>query len=158
MTKPNNHKLTPHFTLFEYVEGTLPQRAIDLNWKNIAQCDLNKAILLLQKIEQVRADINANFVTDNPQGGEIGLNITSGWRCKEWELLQGRSGNGQHPIAAVDVVPSNVSKKLSGEIMAYLEKKYWRTWGGGFAIKKPTSITTGFAHFDNRADKARWYY
>ena len=158
----NNYKLSDNFSFYEFIEGVFMGKAgHEINWKNIDQCDQEKQKEMALALQKVRKEINVNFKSDIDESKLIGLQITSGWRCKEWELLRGRSGLGQHPIAAADVVPTNVSKELSDKIILWLYDKYSsRTegWEGGFAIKRPTKTTTGFAHFDIRSNNARWEY
>jgi hypothetical protein len=160
MRQIKNKQLTEHFSLHEIMEGTLPTAAAVMNWRHFNELNLNKITALCSRVEHIRAAINEKFKAKN-DNKEIGLRVTSGFRCHEWELSQGRSGNSQHPISALDVQPSGVSKQLSDEIMNWAAKNYSPVktgWKGGFAIKKPTENTLGFLHFDNREKTARWIY
>lgn len=162
-----NIKLTDHFWLYEFIEGrALPRKAIELNWKNIDQFNIEDAREEAKFLEGIREVTNLVFQPKNG-GQEIGVRINSGWRCKEWELIQGRSGKSQHVKIASDIVPTNCSNELAVEIINHLYHIYSpRTTGhkGGFAIKKPTYtdgniVSVGFVHFDRRKDKnARWEY
>lgn len=149
-----NKQITPHFSLYEIIEGTLPHRAVELNWKNIGQFSISKFTEMCRQVEDVRAFVREKY-------GPITFRVTSGFRCKEWELEQGRSGNSQHTIAALDIQFHGCEKELSDKIMKDMVKKYWskRTgWKGGFAIKRPSLGLRGFIHFDNRGTVARWEY
>lgn len=164
MNKPKNEKLSEHFTLYEFVEGkALPREAVDLNWQNLNLNLIPRFRELCERLECVRADINERFGNEN-KGKTVGLQINAGYRCKEWELRQGRSGLSQHTISAVDVYPTNCSKELANKILEYLEKKYWDKnigWYGGFAVgygKPKGAYNQGFVHFDIRKSVARWYY
>lgn len=157
-----NRKLAKHFSLYEFIEGKLPSEAISLNWKNIDQMDLDKIQEAAEHAEYIRELINKEFKSDMG-ASEIGLQINSGWRCKEWELIRGRSGNSQHTIAAYDAVPINCSYKQAAEIIEWLHYKFYRHYNGGLAIKKPkiengNFKSAGFIHFDFRGVKARWTY
>ena len=157
-----NYNLSPHFSLYEFIEGSfMSKKGHEMNWKHIDECDVEKLKQMAQRLEFLRDDINRNFKSDIDPTKSIGLQITSGWRCLAWELFRNRSGKGQHPIAAADVIPTNVSKELSDEIILWVYDKYnsrLRGWEGGFAIKRPTPSTTGFIHVDIRKENARWEY
>lgn len=156
-----NRKLSEHFWLYEVIEGTvMSAEGHRLNWEHIDELNIQKQINLAVKLEEVRRAINKGFRWRNGNK-EIGLQITSGWRCRAWELMRGRSGDGRHPLDAWDVIPINVDKLLSDEIVRYMNSVYSPRiggWKGGFAIKEPTATTTGFAHFDDRGVVARWSY
>jgi hypothetical protein len=154
MRQHTNKQLTEHFSLYEVIEGTLPISCVALNWKHFDQFSLSKFTEICKQVEIVRAYVREKY-------GPILFRVTSGFRCKEWELEQGRSGNSQHTIAALDIQFHGCEKEVSDKIMKDLEKKYWsvRTgWMGGFAIKRPTKELRGFIHFDNRGNFARWEY
>ncbi len=160
-TEPNR-KLSKHFSLYEFIEGTtMPKAGHEMNWKYFSECDQDSLELLAYHLEVVRKWTNDNFKLKN-KGRTIGLAVTSGFRCLFWERLRGRSGLGQHPYAkAADVIPTNVPKELSDEIIKWWDKIYSPReggWNGGFAILNPTSTTSGFGHFDIRGTVARWTY
>jgi hypothetical protein len=157
----DNRQIATNYTLYEFIEGQLPEAGKDMNWKNIAQMDIKNMEKAAAHAQSVRDLINKNFKSDNG-GKEIGLRITSGWRCKEWELHQGRSGNSQHVISAYDAQPVNCSKKQAASILAWL-LVHFKNYEGGMAIKQPTKdgsdvVAVGFIHFDFRGKKARWEY
>jgi hypothetical protein len=157
-----NRQLTKNFSLHEFIEGKLPPEGVAMNWKNIAQMDIKKIEEAANHAQTIRDLINREFKSDTG-AAELGLTITSGWRCKEWELKQGRSGNSQHLIAAYDASPSNCSNKQSAAIIGWLYSRFSRTYNGGLAYLKPTIhngqfITRGFIHFDFRGHIARWQY
>jgi hypothetical protein len=163
MTKTlDNRQLTSNYTLYEFIEGQLPDTGKMMNWKNIAQMDIKGIEKAATHAQSIRDLINKNFKSDTG-GKEIGLRITSGWRCKEWELHQGRSGNSQHVISAYDAQPVNCSMLQSSEIIGWLKKQFEADYKGGLATKLPSfskgmMITAGFIHFDFRGTKARWTY
>jgi hypothetical protein len=144
------------------IEGVLMGRTgHEMNWSHFCKFDHYKNIDLCEKMEVVRSLINKEFKSDSFSGKDIGLMVTSGWRCKEWEKYRNRSGNSQHVIAAIDVVPTNVSKAVSDRIVYFLNDTYSNEvdgWMGGFAISNPGDSSTGFAHFDVRGYRARWTY
>ncbi len=157
----DNRQLATNYTLYEFIEGQLPEAGKLMNWKNIAQMDIKNMEKAAAHAQSVRDLINKNFRSDNDYK-EIGLRITSGWRCKEWELHQKRSGNSQHVISAYDAQPVNCSKRQAAEILAWL-LQHFKNYEGGLAIKKPTFdkgniLTPGFIHFDFRGRVARWEY
>ena len=161
-----NRKLTNNFSLYEFIEAQLPPEAIALNWKHISEFKEAEYVKLANFLQSLRNSVNQQFRAENG-GREIGMRITSGFRCKAWEHLRKRSGDSQHTIgAAADIQPTNCSPELAIKIMDYLYKKYYsRTTGhfGGFAIKRPDIekgkiIRIGFLHYDLRGWTARWEY
>jgi len=148
--KPENHNLSEHFTLYEYVEGAaMPDKAIEMNWKAWTPQLEQKALSNIETLESLRAWINTCYSSHN-NNKPITLTITAGFRCLEWEKHQGRSGNSQHTICAFDIKASNCSRELSiklhNAIYNYFDANKWM---GGLAIKHATS-GTGFIHLDFR--------
>lgn len=157
-----NRQLTKNFSLYEFIEGSLPPDGVALNWKNIHQMDISRIEEAAHHAQSIRDLINREFRSDLGHP-EIGLRITSGWRCRDWELRMGRSGDSQHTIAAYDAVPLLCSKNQAVSIIGFLYHRFSRSYVGGFAIKKPTYeggqiILPGFVHFDFRGKIARWVY
>lgn len=160
-----NKKLTDNFWLYEFIEANLPPEGIKMNWDNIDQFSEKEALKMAEFLQKIRELINIVF-RDKNGNQEIGIRITSGWRCKEWELFRNRSGKSQHVICAADIQPTNCSNELAVEIIKYLYHVFSpRETGhkGGFAIKEPTYkdgqiVAVGFAHFDLRKSVARWEY
>ncbi len=156
-------KLTTNFSLYEFIEAKMEQQAVEMNWRNIEQMDIERYEKeVAPHAQSIRDLINREFRSDTG-AKEIGLMITSGWRCREWELFRGRSGEGQHPIAAYDCVPTNCSIKQAASIVGFLQGKFSRSYVGGFAIKTATVkdgayVSAGFVHFDFRGKIARWRY
>lgn len=162
MRNLKNIQLTPNFSLYEMIEGKLPPEGVAMNWENIALVDLSRIQEAAEHAQLIRDLINQNFKSDTGKS-EIGLQINSGWRCREWELYRNRSGESQHTIAAYDAVPVNCSLKQAAEIIAWLHYKHYRHYNGGLAMKKPKIkageiVSAGFIHFDFRGVKARWTY
>ena len=162
MRSIENFKLSENFTLYEFIEGiNMPEEAIELNWENIDELNIDEAIQIAERVQKERDYVNEVFQEENG-GVEIGFAITSGFRCLEWEHSQGRSGNGMHPKSkAMDIIPINVNKKLGDKIIKHLytrNKSRQNGWYGGFAIKEPTPKSVGFVHYDNRREVARWMY
>lgn len=161
-----NRKLTDNFTLHEFVEARLPKQGVDLNWKHYDQFNESEYQKLANFLQDTRSLINDNFRHLNG-GREIGLTITSGFRCREWELIRGRDGTSQHCVGeAVDIQPVFCSDGLAVDIMKWLYDLDWpRETGhvGGFAVKWPTYEKgvvkkLGFLHYDMRGFVARWTY
>jgi len=157
-----NTQLTENFSLYEFIEGQLPPEGVAMNWKHIAEMEIVKLKQAAEHAQSIRDLVNTEFKSDNSYK-EIGLRITSGWRCRAWELHQGRSGNSQHTIAAYDAQPTNCSNEQAVAILAWLLNKYKRSYVGGLASKKPSIangryVTIGFIHFDFRGKIARWEY
>ena len=157
-----NRKLTNNFTLYEFIEGQLPADGIALNWKHINEMDQTRFLQAAIHAQSIRDLINREFKSDTG-AAEIGLRITSGFRCKAWELKQGRSGNSQHTVAAYDAQPTNCSNDQAVAIIAWLHNRFKRTYVGGLAMKKATIekgkyVKVGFIHFDFRGHVARWEY
>ncbi len=160
MRKVANKKLSEHFTLYEIIEGkALHPTAIRWNWKWF-EGEFNEPafVELCEYMEDVRAWVNDSFVSDLDPDKPITLIVNSGFRCKQWEWKQGRSGNSQHTIAAMDVVPGNISRELAVEIMEAIYEHYSVYHIGGFAISEPTETRLGFIHFDLRGWRAQWTY
>lgn len=162
MRRIPNTKLTTDFSLYEFVEAQLPPQGVTLNWKNIHQIDLEKIQMAALHAQSIRDLINREFKNDL-HAAPIGLTITSGWRCREWELLRGRSGDSQHTIAAYDAVPTNCSLRMTVSIIGWIKQRFEDRHIGGFAIALPKVkdgkiVSTGFFHFDFRGHKARWKY
>lgn len=157
-----NTRLTTDFSLYEFIEAQLPPRGVALNWKNIRKMDMEKIHMAAQHAQSIRDLINKEFKNDL-YARPIGLTITSGWRCREWELLRGRSGDSQHTIAAYDAIPSNCSLRMAVSIIGWIKHHFEPSYEGGFAVALPKVkdgkiISTGFFHFDFRGHKARWTY
>lgn len=159
-----NRKLANNFSLYEFIEAQLPAEAIALNWQNIHEVKINEFERLAKFLQKIRDDVNQMFKARN-DGKEIGLRITSGFRCEAWELLRHRSGNSMHcQLAAADVQSTNCPPELAVEILSYFYTKLMRTHEGGLAIKHPDYykngkvLRVGFLHFDLRGYRARWTY
>jgi len=161
MREIENRKLTSHFMLYEFLEAQMPDEAVALNWKYITEDTVYRSEIIALELEKVRKLVNDNFKSDIGFH-EIGLRITSGYRCIEWELLRDRSGNSQHTIMAVDLQPVRCSRELAVKILHFIYVKYNHFWSGGLAIKNPSKqgsiLLVGFVHLDMRDKKARWKY
>lgn len=172
MRTRDNYKITDNFSFYEIIEGRIPAMAA-LNWENIAQYNERAFLNICTRAETVRAIINFEFVSDIDSSRDIGLRVTSGWRCLAWEQRQGRKGTSKHTdnkgdVAALDLQPTNCSKEKAVEIIQFLDDMYSprtgpHVWQGGWAIKKPTMRSgkvesVGFFHIDNRPVNARWSY
>ena len=165
--KPENIKLSEHFTLYEYVEGVaMPNKAIEMNWEAWSDELLKKVQTHIETLEQLRTWLNHCYKSHN-NDNPITLIISAGFRCLDWEKHQGRSGNSQHTICAFDIKASNCSRefsiKLHNAIYNYFDANKWMS---GLAIKHATS-GTGFIHIDfrepteahkKRGYGARWVY
>ena len=164
-----NRKLTDNFSLYEFIESSLPKQAVDLNWQHIDQFSVNLHTWesLAVELQKIRNIINLEYRQGNG-GREIALKLTSAFRCKEWELIRGRTGSSQHCVGvAADIQPLNCSNSLAVEIMQWLYSRHHSRhngWNGGFAIKQPTYTQggiiekIGFLHYDLRGYPARWEY
>lgn len=147
----------------------LVHRLADVNQKHIDEYNEDAFIDLCQRMDVVRVHMNLAFKSDINPKKDIGLKVSSGWRCYAWELLKGRSGTSQHVVAAVDVQPTNCSMGLAIKIIAWMHEFYSSTeegkgWPGGFAIAKPRRNrktnhieSIGFAHYD-LGRLRRWKY
>ena len=149
-------QITKHFRLYEFLEAQLPAEAVALNWKNVTIDTVLKAEELALELEKIRSLANSEFKSDLGFP-EIGIRITSGYRCVEWEYIRKRSGDSQHTVMAVDVQPINCSRKQAKEILQFVYDQYSPWWEGGIAISKPKN-KIGFIHIDKRIYKARWKY
>lgn len=173
-----NFNLTRNITFNEYMEGTLPFLARRMNWDYFNKLDIQeqehfikRATRICQELQNIRDWVNLE-VGNVLNGGEFKVQITSGFRCPEWELHQKRSGKSQHTISAIDFKILSSSLEFNADVMEMIFDKYDKTWLGGIAIKKPTEragkiISTGFIHIDNRQPSeyqiksgrgARWSY
>jgi hypothetical protein len=164
-----NKQLTKNISLKECLEGVvMPKEAIDMAWKHLNRDIENNLQLIAEAVQEDRDYVNRRFKSDL-NDKEISVIITAGFRPKEWEWLQDRSGDGQHPLGtALDYCFGNVSLKLAQELTrAVYRKNEKEKWMGGLAIKKPSEITTGIVHKDNRTPSekhirrgfgARWEY
>ncbi|MCE1202912.1 MAG: hypothetical protein LWX09_12540 [Bacteroidia bacterium] len=159
--------LSRFFTRHQVIQGTaLPLEARQLNWQHIDEYLKNESryVDLCSKVDQIILDLQSTFCS-RPYS-TFTLAVSSGFRCLKWEHLRQRTGLSQHTVgAALDLYP--VSNALSDAelvaIMHHIKKKYEPSWTGGFAMKPPILkagrlISIGFAHFDNRPQKARWNY
>ena len=173
-----NFNLTRNITFYEYFEGTLPFIAKTMNWTYFNKLDIQeqeqfikRATRICQELQNIRDLVNEKFGNEL-NGEEFKVQITSGFRCLEWELHQKRSGKSQHTISAIDFKILSSSLEFNADVMEMIFEKYDKTWLGGIAIKKPTLragkvISTGFIHIDNRQPSdsqvkagrgARWSY
>ena len=172
--KKQNIKLSKNFTLYEYMQGTaMSVQAVELAWRDFTEDNLNAIKEFIPELEDIRTYVNTIYVSNVIPDKEIGIVITSGFRSIDWEKKQGRSGDSQHTICAVDLQFSNVSKELNVKIIFDIFSKYNNEkYMGGLAIKKPTICNTkisnvGFIHLDPREPTkeqvkrgygARWIY
>lgn len=145
----------------------MPKMGIRMNWSNIDQFDEYKVELMAKDLQEIRGEVNRIFKKEN-NGQEIGIEVTSGWRCLMWELHKKRSGQSRHRIDGVDWRPSNVSPELSDKILWWAFKRWSPRvagWKGGFAMAEPDRSSpnkkdhkAGFIHTDRRPGIARWSY
>lgn len=162
-------KLTANFDLYEFIEASpLPnQRFLKMNWENINEFSIKNAINLALCLQRIRDHINHKF--KDRIKGELGIKITSAFRCVAWEKYRGRSGEGAHPktlavdFAVVNIDKSDIDKEVF--VMRYLYKIMQLVHPGGLAIKKHTvrrgKITRkGFLHYDILVSPPfrRWSY
>lgn len=156
-----DRQLTKNFRLYEFLESQMPDEAIAMNWKYIDRGTVLSAEIAALELEKIRKLINDNFKSDLGFS-DIGIRIAAGFRCKEWELLRGRSGNSQHTIMAADFQPVKCSRELAVKILHFVFSKYNEYWKGGLAIKYPSKqgniLLIGFVHIDFRSARARWTY
>jgi hypothetical protein len=161
MTLNLNSKISDNFTLREVLSSINP-KCLEMNLKHVKQENIDKAKkIAFEVLEPLRKEVNEKFGKRN--GGDIGIGATSWFRCVEWELLQKRSGKGEHPTgSAVDVLPIKVKDDiLYQEIFLFIAYKLSGR-KGGFAIKYPEwkggkLDKKGFVHTDNGATR-RWMY
>ena len=139
----------------------MPFEAIAMNWKHIDEFEMYRWEMLALELEKIRKLINEQNKSDLGFP-EIGLRITSGFRCKAWELLRNRSGLSQHTICAADFQAINCSRGQAAGILKSVYSAFDPWWSGGLAIKWPyktgTMLMLGFVHIDMRGEKARWVY
>lgn len=173
-----NFKLTNNISFYEYMEGTLPSKAIKWNWETFDKMSesekesfIDRAKKIAQEVQKERDFLNDNYRNENNRQ-EFTIIVSCGFRCLEWELYKGRSGKGQHPIAAIDFKIGSISIELSAKMIKVIYDRRYKTWMGGFAIKESTfekgkMINSGFVHIDNRTPNregkqrgygARWTY
>ena len=160
-------RLTKNFMLYEFLEAKMPFEAIAMNWRHIQEGDIFGWELLALELQKLRGLVNENFKSDIGFD-DIGIRITSGYRCKEWELLRGRSGESQHTKCAADFQPTNCSRELAVKILHWIYSNNWicslynEWWSGGLALKYPSKqgniLLIGFVHLDMRGTKVRWSY
>ncbi len=159
-----DRQLSKYFTLYEIMEGTsIPKEGHEMNWKHFSEFNESEFKRLCLFMDGIYELINREFISDFYPNRKINIEVTAGFRCKAWELKQGRSGNGMHPIAAMDIQPTNCSMQMNASIIGWLYKRFSdKVTGhkGGFAIKRPviTAGLLGFVHFDLRGGIARWEY
>jgi hypothetical protein len=159
-----NKQIQVNFSLYEYLMGTaLPSQAIAMNCKFLQQNEV-EAKQIVNKIKEVSKEhqklrnlINEHFWNENDVQ-DIGIEITSGFRCLEWEKHQGRSGLSQHTTGnAIDFTLTKVKDdELYNKIMQWIMDLYI-DFEGGLASK----VVNGhfvFIHIDFRGNKARWSY
>lgn len=161
LEKYNNIQLTDHFTLYEFIEAKMPCEAIAMNWRHFKDDDVSIWKSLAEDLEKMRLLVNDNFTSDIGFK-QIGIRIEAGYRCKEWELFRGRTGNSQHTICAADIKPINCTREMTVKILHWIFSKYNEYWKGGLALKSPSKegkiLLTGFLHIDKRGKRARWSY
>ncbi len=154
MTKKQNYNLTPNFTLYEYMQGeAMPNEAIRLAWQDFTTDNETAVQKFMPTIQAIRDWVNSEFKNEN-NGKSISLVITCGFRSRQWELKQGRSGNSQHTICAVDFMVGNCNLQLSKDILKAVFERWDKFYIGGLAINEKAN----FIHIDYRGKKARWSY
>ena len=157
--------LTENFTRYEFIEATMPSKAVRMNWESINEYNQSNSLRILAAMQVIRGVINKHFLDKNA-GRTITLIISSGFRCKAWEKFKKRSGRSRHTHSdAVDVYPGNCSLELAVEIIGWVYERYnprSTGWIGGFARGLPTYKdgelkAPGFLHFDLGTTR-RWTY
>jgi hypothetical protein len=105
MSINRSEKIQPNYIINEFIAISGVAKAEEINYAEIQPIHVNRIkTILAPNCQDIRNDINAKFREEN--GKEIGLKIACGYRSKKWDIVQGRSGNGQHPEAlAVDILP-----------------------------------------------------
>lgn len=158
-----NRKLTNNFSLYEFIAIDGVPSALAINLRNIKAQDITNIETQLAPFSQsLRNWTNKQFQAEN--GREIGINIICGFRSLEWEKMQGRSGNGTHPLGiAIDFRPTNCKDDNMYMKVFYAIASKLIIEAGGFACKYPTYEsgkikTFGFIHKDFRNGVARWNY
>lgn len=162
-----NEKLERNFSLYEFIEGTqIGKNGAELNWKyinSLKEPALKKLIANIKKIAKelqfVRNLVNTEFKT------EIGIEITSGFRCLEYEKLKGRTGESQHTQGhCADFRVVCESDDIYNDAMRSIFKYYRdKDFIGGLA-KKISNLPAHsnrqmrFIHIDFRGSIARWTY
>jgi hypothetical protein len=163
MSINRTEKIQANYIINEFIAISGVASAEEINYAEIQPIHVNRIkTILAPNCQDIRNDINAKFREEN--GKEIGLKIACGYRSKKWDVMQGRSGNGQHPEAlAVDILPIGCKNdNMYLKIFYYICSKY-ATHNGGFAVKFPQFTggrisTFGFIHIDWRGSLARWNY
>lgn len=167
--KIENVKVSRNFMLEEILFGSvMPKEAIKLAKENLTPTIVENYKSFASEIQNIRDYVNIHYESDIDAKKEITLIINAGYRPVQWEKMQGRSGDSQHTICAVDFRFGNVSYELNKEIMEEMYRIYYlKKWMGGLAIKKPTLKSFGFLHLDPRVPSvehlkrgygARWEY
>jgi hypothetical protein len=156
-------KIQPNYIIDEFIRIFGVPGATEINYADIKPEHINTIKTKTAPFTQtLRNEINEKFGQEN--GKEIGLRVICGFRARRWDIMQGRSGDGEHPKAtAVDVVPINCKDDDMFLKVFYYIAMRCSQHNGGFAIKFPTFnagkiATFGFIHIDFRSGKARWNY
>jgi len=173
-----NVKLTANFWLYEFIESTqIGTKGHELNWEyinSLSEAEKEKLVAKIKKIaKELQSDrdlINLEFKAEN-DNKEIGFEITSGFRSKEWEKIKGRipGQNGRkdwskHTIGyTADYRVICKDDELYNKAMKFLWNKDKENFIGGLA-KKISSLPEHknrqmrFIHKDFRGIFTRWSY
>jgi hypothetical protein len=143
-----SYKLTKNIALWEFMEGSLknraviPERLIRLNWEALDKEKLDNAKKICSMIQELR-----NFYVK--QFPDIVYICTCGARALTWELEKGRSGLGYHDdFLAID---GYFCRKVNGKyimvptLMEQLTKinSHFKKEGG-----RAINVAQNFIHLD----------
>jgi len=173
-----NYKISNNFYLYEFIESQgLTGNGSDLNWKYINSltetergCFVQLIEMACLKLEEIRKFANSELNSNN-----IGIRISTGFRCLEYELSKGRSGKSQHcEKIAVDFTLTNITNdkvydNLMNACYLYIDGAKGNRWMSGLArlLDSERKRKWRFIHIDFRIaeDKhlkrgygARWEY
>jgi hypothetical protein len=158
-----NEQIQPNYILDEFIRVFGVPKATEINYQDITTEHIARIKTVVAPfIQQLRNKVNAKFQAEN--GKEIRLMVSCCFRSKRWDILQNRSGLGEHPKAnAGDIYPTNCKDDNMYLKVFYFIASELATHNGGFAIKFPTFEngkikTFGFIHVDFRGTFARWNY
>lgn len=175
-----NRQLTTNFSLYEFIEGVaMPRPSVQMNWDAIEQMNAAERAAFVERYQKVanrlqalRVEINKRFKQRNGNT-DIGLRITSGFRCSKWEESKGRGKNSRHSLSAADFTVMNVKDdSLYNEIMEAcwnIVDSQLRGIGGAGTYKADVLQQANnvmykkrpfrFIHIDHEASRAtRWHY
>lgn len=139
-----DRSLTANFTLKEFIEtSTASDELKALAWGSLTQEHVYNAYALASRLQLIRDYLSWRA------GEDVPLIITSGFRPKNWEHSQGRSGNSRH----TNLEAADFNSPVIDISSIYSAVETLMITGG-----RGLNVEQDFVHYDIRPNKVSWSY